>query len=273
MQSNQNSISLPQLGPGAQVLPSLPANYPVSDANQSSQITPTGSTGPDPQRIHPGAATAGAVSMPGANAGSPHLGPGGNPNSNITNSKNNGSANNVNGGGMTANQALMPLAQHLYGHQSAHTLPLPQLAYQVAPGAGPAQPMSISYLPQQTQVAVAAADAAANASGANDGEHVNSHGQLIGKSGKPLRNTKRAAQNRNAQKAFRQRRERYIKDLEVKAKEFDRLDAQLAAVQQENESLKRYVLELEQRLSAAAAGAAASGAGAGAGTGPVKTGM
>ncbi|SCU81864.1 LANO_0B04412g1_1 [Lachancea nothofagi CBS 11611] len=82
----------------------------------------------------------------------------------------------------------------------------------------------------------------------NEGEHVDTVGQLIGKSGKPLRNTKRAAQNRSAQKAFRQRRERYIKDLETKAKEFDRLDAQVAALSQENDSLKRYVLDLEQRL-------------------------
>ncbi|SCU93083.1 LADA_0G01244g1_1 [Lachancea dasiensis] len=71
---------------------------------------------------------------------------------------------------------------------------------------------------------------------------------MLSRTGKPLRNTKRAAQNRNAQKAFRQRRERYIKDLEVKSKEFDRLDAQVAALSQENETLKNYVLELEQRF-------------------------
>ncbi|CAR23149.1 bZIP transcription factor [Lachancea thermotolerans CBS 6340] len=97
--------------------------------------------------------------------------------------------------------------------------------------------------------AAGAAGGAAADARASEGEHLdNSTGQLIGKSGKPLRNTKRAAQNRNAQKAFRQRRERYIKDLEVKAKEYDRMDAQTAALVQENESLKRYVLELEQRL-------------------------
>ncbi|SCU80891.1 LAMI_0B04060g1_1 [Lachancea mirantina] len=84
--------------------------------------------------------------------------------------------------------------------------------------------------------------------GSADGEHVNMHGVLIGKSGKPLRNTKRAAQNRTAQKAFRQRRERYIKELETKAKEYDRLEQEVSVLGQENQSLKQYVLELEQRL-------------------------
>ncbi|CEP61293.1 bZIP transcription factor LALA0_S02e11122g [Lachancea lanzarotensis] len=86
----------------------------------------------------------------------------------------------------------------------------------------------------------------------NEGDHgeTDAEAHLAGKSGKPLSNTKRAAQNRSAQKAFRQRRDRYIKDLEAKAEEFDRLDAQVAALSQENESLKRYVIELEQRLMA-----------------------
>ncbi|SCU77488.1 LAME_0A01266g1_1 [Lachancea meyersii CBS 8951] len=87
-------------------------------------------------------------------------------------------------------------------------------------------------------------------SNSNDADRDENDSQLIGKSGKPLRNTKRAAQNRSAQKAFRQRRDRYIKDLETKVEEFDRLDAQVAALSQENESLKRYVMELEQRLMA-----------------------
>lgn len=57
----------------------------------------------------------------------------------------------------------------------------------------------------------------------NNGERYNANGELIGKTGKPLRNTKRAAQNRSAQKAFRQRREKYIKALEEKAKQYDSL--------------------------------------------------
>ncbi|CCD25409.1 Cin5p NDAI_0F00900 [Naumovozyma dairenensis CBS 421] len=75
----------------------------------------------------------------------------------------------------------------------------------------------------------------------NPGEKYNERGQLIGKSGKLLRNTKRAAQNRNAQKAFRQRRELYIKDLETKAKIFD-------SIKKENEDLKTLVDFLKKKL-------------------------
>lgn len=57
----------------------------------------------------------------------------------------------------------------------------------------------------------------------NNGEKYNQNGELIGRTGKPLRNTKRAAQNRSAQKAFRQRREKYIKALEEKARLYDDL--------------------------------------------------
>ncbi|AMD22535.1 HHL235Cp [Eremothecium sinecaudum] len=80
----------------------------------------------------------------------------------------------------------------------------------------------------------------------NEGEHINSHGQLIGRSGKPLRNTKRAAQNRNAQKAFRQRREKYIKDLETKAKHYDELTQELLELKRENDELKLRLTELEK---------------------------
>lgn len=78
-------------------------------------------------------------------------------------------------------------------------------------------------------------------SGSN-GECYNKMGQLIGKSGKILRNTKRAAQNRSAQKAFRIRRELYIKDLEDKASHFD-------AVMEENKRLANLVKELQDSLS------------------------
>lgn len=71
------------------------------------------------------------------------------------------------------------------------------------------------------------------------GERYNNKGQLIGKSGKLLRDTKRAAQNRCAQKAFRLRREKYLKDLEEKAEKFDKL-------MEENERLKKTVELLKQ---------------------------
>ncbi|KAL3230035.1 hypothetical protein RNJ44_01398 [Nakaseomyces bracarensis] len=73
----------------------------------------------------------------------------------------------------------------------------------------------------------------------NNGEKYNENGELIGKTGKPLRNTKRAAQNRSAQKAFRQRREKYIKALEEKARQYDSL-------LKENLELKNMVESLKQ---------------------------
>lgn len=76
----------------------------------------------------------------------------------------------------------------------------------------------------------------------NQGERLNEYGQLIGKSGKLLRNTRRAAQNRNAQKAFRKRREQYIKNLEEKSRKFD-------SIVKENESLKRSIHLLKQQLN------------------------
>lgn len=75
----------------------------------------------------------------------------------------------------------------------------------------------------------------------NEGERYNNDGQLIGRTGKPLRNTKRAAQNRSAQKAFRQRREKYIKNLEEKSKLFDGL-------MKENSELKKMIESLKSKL-------------------------
>ena len=75
----------------------------------------------------------------------------------------------------------------------------------------------------------------------NVGERYNARGELIGRSGKVLRDTKRAAQNRSAQKAFRVRREKYIKGLEVKGRQFD-------VVVRENTELKRRIGQLESRV-------------------------
>lgn len=75
----------------------------------------------------------------------------------------------------------------------------------------------------------------------NVGERYNDKGELIGRSGKILRDTKRAAQNRCAQKAFRIRREKYIKNLEIKSKEFD-------GIVSENNRLKLKIQELENLL-------------------------
>lgn len=70
-------------------------------------------------------------------------------------------------------------------------------------------------------------------------EYINDRGQLIGKSGKPLRNTKRAAQNRNSQKHFRERRGKYIKDLEEKVDVLGKLEQENRMLKQENMLLRR----------------------------------
>ncbi|KAI7903468.1 uncharacterized protein BX663DRAFT_31037 [Cokeromyces recurvatus] len=60
--------------------------------------------------------------------------------------------------------------------------------------------------------------------------------------------SKRAAQNRAAQKAFRQRREQYIKDLEAKAKLIDTWQEELLALRNENKELRERVSLLESRI-------------------------
>ncbi|BFZ61345.1 hypothetical protein YB2330_002410 [Saitoella coloradoensis] len=51
-------------------------------------------------------------------------------------------------------------------------------------------------------------------------------------------NTKRAAQNRAAQKAFRVRREKYVRDLESKASEFEALKERVRELEEENRRLR-----------------------------------
>lgn len=65
---------------------------------------------------------------------------------------------------------------------------------------------------------------------------------------KALRNSKRAVQNRNAQKAFRLRKERYIKLLENKSRKFDELMKDVQRLKTENLSLKNRIWELEDKL-------------------------
>ncbi|SGZ49850.1 CIC11C00000005803 [Sungouiella intermedia] len=60
--------------------------------------------------------------------------------------------------------------------------------------------------------------------------------------------TKRAAQNRNAQKAFRQRREKYVKELEATAAEVAELHKTIEELRQENLQLRDYTLALQSRL-------------------------
>ncbi|CAO3564537.1 unnamed protein product [Mortierella alpina] len=62
---------------------------------------------------------------------------------------------------------------------------------------------------------------------------------------------RRAEQNRAAQRAFRQRKQKYIKWLESKAEELDEVYRIMALVRAENQQLCHVVAELEEKLSAA----------------------
>ncbi|CEP10236.1 hypothetical protein [Parasitella parasitica] len=60
--------------------------------------------------------------------------------------------------------------------------------------------------------------------------------------------SKRAAQNRAAQRAFRQRRERYVKELEKKAKLMDEWKAEMEQLRQQNKELREYNMNLEKQI-------------------------
>ncbi|KAE8153393.1 hypothetical protein BDV25DRAFT_31887 [Aspergillus avenaceus] len=65
---------------------------------------------------------------------------------------------------------------------------------------------------------------------------------------RPLSTSKRAAQNRAAQRAFRQRKESYIRKLEEQVKEFDNMSDAMKALQAENYQLREYIINLQSRL-------------------------
>ncbi|KAK9321924.1 hypothetical protein V1517DRAFT_157714 [Lipomyces orientalis] len=68
------------------------------------------------------------------------------------------------------------------------------------------------------------------------------------KNGRQLSTSKRAAQNRAAQRAFRQRKECYIKDLEAKVLELKSTKETIDSLRQENLQLRDYILALQSRL-------------------------
>ncbi|KAI1352985.1 hypothetical protein F5Y01DRAFT_278371 [Xylaria sp. FL0043] len=68
------------------------------------------------------------------------------------------------------------------------------------------------------------------------------------KAKRELSQSKRAAQNRAAQRAFRQRKEHYIKKLEQQVKEFSELEHTYKAIQNDNYALREYVIQLQSRL-------------------------
>ncbi|KAF7509169.1 hypothetical protein GJ744_008229 [Endocarpon pusillum] len=63
-----------------------------------------------------------------------------------------------------------------------------------------------------------------------------------------LSTSKRAAQNRAAQRAFRQRKEGYIKKLEEQVRDYTILNENYKAIQAENYQLRDYIINLQSRL-------------------------
>ncbi|KAL1892217.1 hypothetical protein Sste5346_007173 [Sporothrix stenoceras] len=63
-----------------------------------------------------------------------------------------------------------------------------------------------------------------------------------------LSTSKRAAQNRAAQRAFRQRKEGYIKKLEQQVQEYGEMEQQFKITQTENYALREYIIHLQSRL-------------------------
>ncbi|KAL8820675.1 MAG: hypothetical protein Q9223_001168 [Gallowayella weberi] len=73
--------------------------------------------------------------------------------------------------------------------------------------------------------------------------------QSDGKKGKrELSTSKRAAQNRAAQRAFRQRKEGHIKKLETQVQDYNTLSDSFKALQAENYQLRDYIISLQSRL-------------------------
>ncbi|EPS42768.1 hypothetical protein H072_3248 [Dactylellina haptotyla CBS 200.50] len=63
-----------------------------------------------------------------------------------------------------------------------------------------------------------------------------------------LNTSKRAAQNRNAQRAFRARKEEYIKSLESKVRDYEAVEERNGALESENAALRQYIMHLQRRL-------------------------
>jgi hypothetical protein len=68
------------------------------------------------------------------------------------------------------------------------------------------------------------------------------------KASRRVSNTKRAAQNRSAQRAFRQRKDKYVKELESRAAEVEHLKQTIEELRHDNLQLRNYTLALQSRV-------------------------
>ncbi|KAK5128159.1 hypothetical protein LTR16_002634 [Cryomyces antarcticus] len=148
-----------------------------------------------------------------------------------------------------AQQGLeMSLREHLLAAQApitSHALPQASSA-QVAPVASMHASSSASPHDHQVDPSAFAAQVYSMSAGESGGDDV------IGPDGKrtkrELSTSKRAAQNRAAQRAFRQRKEGYIKKLEDENKSLLALQQNYKTIQEENYQLRDYILNLQSRL-------------------------
>ncbi|MCJ1399627.1 hypothetical protein MMC11_002829 [Xylographa trunciseda] len=94
--------------------------------------------------------------------------------------------------------------------------------------------------------AIAGSGMMSNSAGESGGDDNGSDGKKGGK--RELSTSKRAAQNRAAQRAFRQRKEGHIKKLEEQVRDYNLLNENYKAVQAENYQLRDYIINLQSRL-------------------------
>ncbi|KAF7722550.1 hypothetical protein EC973_002974 [Apophysomyces ossiformis] len=81
-----------------------------------------------------------------------------------------------------------------------------------------------------------------------DNHHYHEQQEPHQSSKRPVSSSKRAAQNRAAQRAFRQRKDQYIKGLEKRVQQLDQWGLELEWLRKENKFLLETIHELEKRL-------------------------
>ncbi|KAK5998410.1 Putative transcription factor kapC [Cladobotryum mycophilum] len=114
---------------------------------------------------------------------------------------------------------MMPMAPPPSGHSPGATVPGPSIA-PLAPA--PPPPSSIAL---------------------DDGNPIDGR-----KAKRELSQSKRAAQNRAAQRAFRQRKEGYIKKLEQQVRDYAEMERAFEAMRSEHYALRDYIIELQSKL-------------------------
>ncbi|GAB1318880.1 hypothetical protein MFIFM68171_09090 [Madurella fahalii] len=124
------------------------------------------------------------------------------------------------------------------GHEPAATTagyaPVPTM---IPPGVAPPSDQAVAMSGPPTSV-ISPVGMVDQGEGAADGR----------KAKRELSQSKRAAQNRAAQRAFRQRKEGYIKKLEQQVRDFTAMEVSYKELQAENYSLREYVIHLQSRL-------------------------